>query len=277
MKHVISALDVSERRACKALAVPRSTHRFEPRRADRDRALVKRLHELSAGNPRYGYRRVTAELRKEGWLVNRKRVQRLWRLHGLLVPVTTHRRARLGGAEQGVTRLRPQRPHHVWAVDFVMDTTADGGRLKLLTVIDEASRYALAIKVGRRMTGRDVMLELERLMTLHGAPKHVRSDNGPEFVARAVRAYLVQNDVKSLFIEPGAPWQNGYAESFHARLRDECLNLELFASTLEAQVVIEKWRKHYNDERPHGALDYRTPSQALSQQPEALQEQTLTP
>ena len=158
----------------------------------------------------------------------------------------------------------------MWAVDFVMDTTADGGRLKLLTVVDEATRYALGVKVSRRLTGQDVALELERLMTLHGAPKHVRSDNGPEFVARAVRSHLAQNQIESLFIAPGSPWQNGYAESFHARLRDECLNLELFTTLFEAQVVIEKWRRHYNQERPHGALNYRTPSQVLGQKPELL-------
>jgi len=261
---------VSERRACKALAVPRSTHRFRPKRPDRDRVLVRRLHQLSEAHPRYGYRRITAVLRSEGWRVNRKRVQRLWRLHGLKVPPRTRKRLRLGTAEQGCARLKPEAPHDVWAIDFVMDTTADGGRLKLLTVVDEASRFALSVKVSRRLTGKDVALELERLMTLHGAPKHVRSDNGPEFVARAVRDYLAQNQIQSLFIEPGSPWQNGYAESFHARLRDECLNLELFTSLFEAQVVIEKWRTHYNQERPHGALDYRTPSQALGQQPEVL-------
>lgn len=178
---------------------------------------------------------------------------------------------------QGCARLKPEKPHDVWAIDFVMDTTADGGRLKLVPVVDEATRYALSVKVSRRLTGNDVALELERLMTLHGAPKHVRSDNGPEFVARAVRSYLAQNQIESLFIEPGSPWQTGYAESFHARLRDECLNLELFTSLFEAEVVIEKWRQHYNQERPHGALNYRTPSQVLGQQPDVLAAQIPTP
>jgi len=270
VSHVLSTLWVSERRACKALAVPRSAHRFRPKRPDRDRLLVRRLHHLSEAHPRYGYRRITALLRSDGWLVNRKRVQRLWRLHGLRVPPRTVKRLRLGTAEQGCARLRAERPHDVWAVDFVMDTTADGGRLKLLTVVDEATRYALSVKVSRRLTGQDVALELERLMTLHGAPKHVRSDNGPEFVARAVRGHLAQNQIESLLIAPGSPWQNGHAESFHARLRDECLNLELFTSLFEAQVVIEKWRQHYNQARPHGALNYRTPSQVLGQKPEVL-------
>ncbi len=270
MSHVLSTLRVSERRACKVPAVSRSTHRSRPKRPDRDRLLARRLHQLSEAHPRYGYRRITALLRSEGWLVNRKRVQRLWRLHGPKVPPRTRKRLRLGTAEQGCARLKPEAPHDVWAVDFVMDTTADGGRLKLLTVVDEASRHALSVKVSRRLTGRDVSLELERLMTLHGAPKHVRSDNGPEIVARAVRGYLARNQIESLFIAPGSPWQNGFAESFHARLRDECMNLEPFTSLFEARVVIEKWRQHYNQERPHGALDYRTPSQALGQQPDVL-------
>jgi len=270
VSHVLSTLRVSERRACKVPAVSRSTHRSRPKRPDRDRLLARRLHQLSEAHPRYGYRRITALLRSEGWLVNRKRVQRLWRLHGPKVPPRTRKRLRLGTAEQGCARLKPEAPHDVWAVDFVMDTTADGGRLKLLTVVDEASRHALSVKVSRRLTGRDVSLELERLMTLHGAPKHVRSDNGPEIVARAVRGYLARNQIESLFIAPGSPWLNGFAESFHARLRDECLNLEPFTSLFEARVVIEKWRQHYNQERPHGALDYRTPSQALGQQPDVL-------
>lgn len=195
--------------------------------------------------------------------MNKKRVQRLWRNEGLKVPQRTRKRRRLGTSENGLPRRQASRPHEVWAVDFVMDMTEDGRRLKILSVIDEASRYCLSTCVERSMTARDVMAELERLMTIHGAPGFVRSDNGPEFVAEAVRSYLAASGVETLFIEPGSPWQNGYSESFNARFRDEFLNLEVFTSLVEAQVLTHRWREEYNEQRPHGALSYRTPREVL--------------
>lgn len=181
--------------------------------------------------------------------MNRKRVQRLWRAEGLKVPIKTYKRTCLGKGENACHRRKPEPAHHVWALDFLMDTTLSGGRLKFLTVIDEFSRYCLSIKVDRTMTSSDVVVELERLMTLHGTPNFIRCDNGPEFIARSVRTFLAEATIKTLFIEPGSPWQNGYSESFNGRFRDELLNLEVFTSTLEARVLSETWRLEYNQQR----------------------------
>ena len=265
-------MGVSERRACRALGQPRSTQQYRLQRPEHDRELVKRIHELAELHPRYGYRRITAELKAECWLVNRKRVQRLWRAEGLKVPTQTHKRTRLGNGENACHRRKPEYAHHVWAIDFLMDNTLNGGRLKFLTVIDEFSRSCLSIKVDRTLTSGKVIAELERLITRHGAPGFVRCDNGPEFIAQATRQFLATANVTTLFIDPGSPWQNGYCESFNSRFRDELLNLETFTSTLEAQVLSEKWRRDYNQRRPHGALGYRTPQQVLEQ---ALETGTL--
>lgn len=269
VRRVQRHLGVSERRACRVLGQPRSTQQYQPRRHERDKALAKRLHELAQQHTRYGYRRITAKLKEERWNVNRKRVQRLWRAGGLKVPVKVHKKTRLGDAKNACCRHKPEHAHHVWALDFLMDSTMNGGRLKFLTAVDEFSCYCLSIKVGRSMTGRDVVAELERLITLHGPPGFIRCDNGPEFIAEAVQAFLAAAEIETLFIEPGAPWQNGYSESFNSRFRDELLNLELFASTPEARVLSEKWRREYNEQRPHGALSYQTPQQVLAQALEA--------
>ncbi len=255
---------MSERRACRALGQPRSTQQYQLRRVEKDQALVSRLHELAQQHPRYGYRRISAKLNEECWYVNRKRVQRLWRAEGLKVPTKTHKRTRLGDGENACHRRKPEHAHHVWAIDFLMDTTLSGGRLKFLTVIDEFSRACLSIKVERTLTSCDVVAELERIITLHGAPSFIRCDNGPEFVAQATRRFLVTATIKTLFIDPGSPWQNGYCESFNSRFRDELLNLEAFTSTLEARVLSERWRRDYNEQRPHGALGYRTPQAVLA-------------
>lgn len=278
MTRVQHGLGVSERRACRALAQPRSTQQYRPRRLEQDKLLVKRLHELAQQYPRYGYRRITVKLKEEQWHVNRKRVQRLWRAEGLKVPRKTHKRTRLGEGKNACHRYKSEHAHHVWALDFLMDTTLGGGRLKFLTILDEYSRACLSIKVARSMTGSDVRGELERLITLHGPPEFIRCDNGPEFIARATRRFLAEAGVGTLFIDPGAPWQNGYSKSFNSRLRDELLNLEAFISTLEARVLSERWRCNYNERRPHGALSYRTPQQVLNHafQPATLQPPRLT-
>lgn len=272
--HVRCELGISERRACQVLGQPRSTQQYERLRTEKDKVLVKRLHELAELHPRYGYRRITAKLKAEHWHVNRKRVQRLWRAEGLKVPTKTHKRTRLGRGENACHRRKPEHAHHVWALDFLMDNTLDGGRLKFLAVIDEFSRSCLSIKVNRTMTSSHVVAELERLITLHGAPGFIRCDNGPEFIARATRRFLTDATIKTLFIDPGSPWQNGYSESFNSRLRDELLNLEAFTSTLEARVLSEKWRREYNEQRPHGALGYRTPRQVLDEAPKTSKLQT---
>jgi putative transposase len=251
---------VSERKACEVVGQPRGTQRYEPAEADDEKALVKRMRELSADHPRYGYRRVWALLRAEKFEVNRKRVHRLWRREGLRVPQKQRKRRRLGHGENSCTRRRAESPNHVWSYDFVMDQTSDGRRLKLLPVVDEFTRECLAIEVERRITAADVVATLRYLFELRGAPRFVRSDNGPEFVAQAVKAWLKERGCGTLYIEPGSPWENAYVESFNGKLEDELLNREEFATVKEAKVLVEDHRLEYNHRRPHSALGYMTPA-----------------
>ncbi len=260
VQHVQRELPVSQRRACKTLQQPRATQRYRPKRPERDRPLVKRMLELVRRHPRYGYRRIAALLRQEGWNVNRKRVYRLWRQEGLKVPHKQHKRRRLGTSANGIVRRRAEHPDHVWCYDFVKDQTADGRPLKFLAVEDEFTRECLAIEAARSITAADVMRTLARLFAQRAAPRCLRSDNGPEFIAQAIQNGLKLSGVKTLYIEPGAPWENGYAESFHGKLRDELLNGEVFASVKEAQMLAEQYRVEYNERRPHSALDYLPPS-----------------
>ena len=211
-------------------------------------------------HPRYGYRRIWALLRAEGWQVNRKRVYRLWRRQGLKVPRKQRKRRRLGSSANACHRRRAEYRGHVWCWDFIHDRTADGRPLKWLSVVDEYTRECLVLEARRGMTAAAAVHVLAALVRRRGAPRHVRSDNGPEFIARAIRAWLAREAVGPLYIAPGAPWENGYAESFHSRLRDELLNAEEFGSLLEARVLADQWRHEYNHERPHSALGYRTPA-----------------
>jgi transposase InsO family protein len=199
-------------------------------------------------------------LEREGFRAGRDRVHRLWRMHGLKVPRKVHKRRRLGMSENGITRLQARRIDHVWTYDFVKDQTLDGRGIKILTVVDEYTRECLALVVARSITAAAVVGVLRGLFASRGVPGHIRSDNGPEFIARKVRSWLEENRVGPLYIEPGAPWQNAFGESFNGKLRDECLNMELFTSLAEARVVIEDYREHYNHHRPHSSLDYRTPA-----------------
>jgi putative transposase len=223
-------------------------------------ALVERMVALSEKNPRYGYRRVWALLRREGWAVNKKRVQRLWREADLKVPVSRERKRRpLGTSENGCTRRRAEYVNHVWSYDFAMDATEDGRRLKVMPIVDEYSRECLALEMERSITAADVVEVLDRLFSERGEPDYIRSDNGPEFIAEAVKRWLTSCGVKTLYIEPGAPWENAYSETFISRLRDELLNREVFANLEEAKVLAKDYRDHYNRHRPHGALGYLTP------------------
>ena len=222
---------------------------------------MARMLELVGKHPRFGYRRIWALLRKEGFRVNRKRVYRLWRQQGLKVPRKRRKRRRLGHTGNGCARRRAERPNHVWAWDFIHDRTADGRPLKWLTLVDEYTRECLALEVGRGMTAKGVIAVVARVIAERGAPAHLRSDNGPEFIALALRDWLAAAGVQTLYIEPGAPWENGYAESFNSRLRDELLEQEEFASLLEAKVLGRDWRQQYNTTRPHSALGYRTPEE----------------
>jgi transposase InsO family protein len=227
---------------------------------DDEAELTADIVRLASRYGRYGYRRVTALLRAEGWLVNHKRVERIWRREGLKVPKKQAKRGRLWLNDGSCLRLRPCWPNHVWSYDFVMDRTHDGKAFRMLTVIDEFTRQCRAIVVARRLRSDDVLHCLAALFVEHGPPDHIRSDNGAEFTAQAVRDWLARIGVQTLFIEPGSPWENGYNESFNSKLRDELLNGEIFYTLTEAKVLIEQWRRHYNTIRPHSSLGYKPPA-----------------
>ena len=248
---------VSERRACKVLGQARNTHRRQPSVADDEPRLVSQVISFAKAYGRYGYRRITALLRAEGWRVNHKRVERIWREEGLKVPAKQPKRKRLWLADGSCIRLRPMHANHVWTYDFVMDRTADGRSFRMLTIVDEHTRECLAIDVARRLSSEDVLERLSDLFVRRAVPKHIRSDNGSEFTAHRVRDWLALVGVKTLYIEPGSPWENGYIESFNGKLRDELLAREQFDTLLEAKVLIERWRRHYNTVRPHSSLGYR--------------------
>jgi transposase InsO family protein len=252
-------MNVSERRACKVVEQPVSTQRHVPVGKGDEKALTARIIELATQYGRYGYRRITALLCNEGWIVNHKRVERIWRREGLKVPKKQSKRKRLWLDESSCVRLRPRYRNHVWSYDFVMTRTHDGRTVKILTLMDEYSRECLALKVGRNLTSQDVIEQLATLFIVRGLPEHIRSDNGPEFTAKAVRHWLQKLGVQTLFIEPGSPWENGYIESFNGKLRDELLNREIFTTLLEAQVLTKWWKNEYNHVRPHSSLGYRTP------------------
>jgi transposase InsO family protein len=233
---------------------------------------------LASQYGRYGYRRITALLGTEGWHVNAKRVQRIWRREGLKVPQKQPKRGRLWLNDGSCIRLRATWPNHVWSYDFVMDRTDDGKAFRMLTVIDEFTRQCLAIHVGRKLNSESVLECIADLFVTHGPPDHIRSDNGAEFTALAVRDWLGRIGVKTLFIEPGSPWENGYNESFNGKLRDELLNTEIFYTLKEARVLIERWRQHYNTIRPHSSLGYKPPApEAILSRPAAPAYATLQP
>ncbi len=239
---------------------PRSTQRSIPRLTEAEKKLRADIVRLAKAYGRYGYRRITALLRREGWRVNHKRVERIWRQEGLKVPQKQPKRGRLWLNDGSCVRLRPTHRHHVWSYDFMADRTHDGRPLKILTVIDEFSRESLDIVVERKLGADDVLHCLTDLFVTHGPPEHIRSDNGSEFTAQAVRQWLERTGVRTLYIEPGSPWENGYCESFNSKLRDEVLDREIFYTLKEAQVLIERWRHEYNTFRPHSSLGYRPPA-----------------
>ena len=250
---------VSERRACRVINQPRPTQRRVLMSRDDEESLTADIINLAIRFGRYGYRRITALLRDQGWQVNHKRVERIWRREGLKVPMKQPKRGRLWLNDGSCIRLRPERKGHVWAYDFVACRTEDGRAVRMLTVIDEYTRECLAIRVARRIRSDDVIHTLTELFVINGAPEHIRSDNGPEFTSKMVRGWLERVGVKTLFIEPGSPWENGYNESFNGKLRDELLNREIFYSLREAQILTERWRREYNTIRPHSSLGYRPP------------------
>ncbi len=251
---------MSERRACQVIGQPRSTQRRVLRKPDDEERLTAAIIELATMYGRYGDLRITALLRQAGWLVNKKRVERIWRREGLKVPRRQPKKGRLWLNDGSCVRLRPERANHVWAYDFVQDRTHDGRTFRMLCVVDEFTREALAIKVDRKLGSAQVIETLADLMLERGVPEHIRSDNGPEFVAQAVRDWITAAGSKTACIEPGSPWENGYVESLNSKLRDELLNGEIFYSLREAQILIEGWRQHYNSIRPHSALGWTPPA-----------------
>ena len=254
------SFDVSERRACQVVCQPRSSQRYRRQVRDDEPRLAKRMLHLVRRHPRYGYRFITAKLRQEGWEVNAKRVYRLWRREGLKVPRKPRKRRRLGISANGCVRRAAEHRNDVWAWDFVFDRTTNGTPLKWLSIVDEYTRECLCLRVSRGITSEDVIDTLAELVGMRGVPRHIRSDNGPEFIAKVIQRWLTQLDVEALYIEPGAPWQNGYAESFHSRLRDEFLAMEEFENVLSARRLTAIWKKEYNEERPHSSLGYVTPA-----------------
>jgi len=257
---VCKKLSVSERRACRVLEQARSTQRHKPYVPDDEAKLVSDIIRLAERYGRYGYRMITGLLKLDGWQVNHKRVERIWRREGLKVPKKQPKRSRLWLNDGSCIRLRPQHKNHVWSYDFVNARTADGRAFRMLNIMDEYSRECLCILVARHITSDDVIEVLSALFITVGIPEYIRSDNGPELTAKDLRAWLSGVGVKTLFIEPGSPWENGYIESFNGKLRNELLNTEIFSSLMEAKVLIENWRREYNEIRPHSSLGYRPPA-----------------
>ena len=258
--HLQSDLEMSQRRACKVVGQPRAPQRHVPQPDAEETRLRERLNEFSRQRPRAGYRTACGQLRQEGLRVNPKRVQRLWLEEGLKVPRKQCQKRRLGTSENGSRRRVATRPNEVWSYDFVSDQTSEGRRLQFLCVVAEFTRECLALAVRRRFRAKDVMAVLVGLIAQRGVPAHLRSDNGPEFVAQAVQAWLKANAIGALYIAPGSPCENASVESFNRRLRDEHLNREEFASLLEAQVLAAGWRRDYNEARPHSSLEYLAPA-----------------
>lgn len=261
VRHVRHTCEVSERRTCRALGQPRSTQRYAARVKDDEAAIVARMHALVRAHPRYGYRRIGALLRRGGFAINRKRVHRLWKQEGFKVPVKQRKKRRLGVSENGIVRRKAEAMNDVWCWDFVYDRDERGRSIKWLVIADEFTREGLAVEAARSMKASDVIDVLTQLMLIRGVPGHIRSDNGPEFIAHAMRHHLELAGVSTLYIEPGAPWQNGYAESFNSRFRDELLDAELFADLAEARALSARWMNEYNHRRPPSSLGYRTPAE----------------
>ena len=261
MKRLRRKFSVSERRACRGVGFSRTSIRYRRREKSDESAIRKRLHVLARQRPRFGYRQMTRLLRLEGFRVSFKRVHRIWKAEGLKVRQKQKKRRAKGKSKHACHRLRAERMNHVWCWDFIFDRTTTGHSLKWLSIVDEYSRRCITLDVGRRMTSEDVINRLAELFVMYGIPECIRSDNGPEFIAKAIQQWLTSLDVKTLYVEPGSPWQNGYAESFHSRLRDELLNMEEFDNVRHARAHAAAWREDYNGYRPHSSLGGLPPDQ----------------
>jgi transposase InsO family protein len=262
VKEVIGEGMCRQAQACRALGLARSTSYFVSRERIENRRLRKEIVDFSEQQPRYGYRRITALLRRDEWRVNHKRVRRVRKEEGLKVSKKQRKMKRVGVST--AERQKAEHPNHVWSWDFVSDQTENGSNFRILTLIDEHTRQWLAVHVAWSIRAVDVITIVEAAMELYGVPEHIRSDNGPEFIAYAIQDWLREKGVKSIYITPGSPWENGHIESFHDKLRDEFLNREVFGSLLEAKVLTEQHRFEYNQDRPHSSLGYKTPNEAAA-------------
>ena len=254
----------SERSACLLMDMSRSSCRYQAKPAADEKELRAKIHQIANENQAYGYRLVTGKIRNQGWLVNHKRIHRIWKEEGLQQPRRKPRKRYYG--PKGEVKKKATHVNHVWSYDFVEDRTETGNKLRILAILDEFTRESLAIQVARSITAADVIHLLDWLFLVRGAPAHIRSDNGPEFVAKAVQGWLEQRDCQTIYITPGSPWENPFIESFMATIRRECLDRYLFTNGREAQQIIKAWRHEYNHYRPHSSLDYATPSTFAKQQ-----------
>ena len=248
--------------SCRALGLARSSYYLRPRLSQRRIDIEQRIKEISDRHPRYGYRRIAAVLRREGEQINPKQVQRVRRQEGLQV-----RKKQRATRRQGLSTAQRQRAthgDHVWSWDIIHDQTQGGGSLRILTLLDEHTRQCLAIEVSRSIRAVDAIRVIQRAIAIYGNPEHIRSDNGPEFIANTIRDRMSEQQIKTVYINPGSPWEQAYIESFHDKFRDECLNREIFFTLAEARVVIESWRKEYNSQRPHSSLGYLSPEEFAS-------------
>ena len=253
-------MGLSERKVCKVLGQSRSTQRYKPKLPDKDKPVIADMLELHVKHPRYGYRRITILLRQNDWLINFKRVYRLWCQEGFKVPRRQHKKLHAGTSENSCDRKKAEYYNHVWSYDFVNERLENGRKVRMLVVIDEFTRECLALDVSKHFKGKDVVEVLRYLFAVRGCPEFIRSDNGPEFVSKAVQKWLEVSGVDTLYVAPGSPWENGYVESFNSRLRDEFLNRELFLHIDELRYVADRWRMDYNHYRPHSSLDYMAPA-----------------
>lgn len=261
VRQVVEAGLCSLRRACRYLRLGRSSLCYRPKRqSDYEASLVERLRALSKAHPTYGYRFITALLKREGWRVNRKKVQRLRRAECLAAHQAKKKRKR-SGESTAQACPKAMKKNDIWSWDFIFDTTENGRTIKILSIVDEASRFCIDLHVREKLDGEAVLKALDQACRKYGAPRHIRSDNGPEFIAKEVQRWVESRSIETAYIEPGSPWQNGYVESFHSRFRNDCLNRELFLNLLDAQVAIADWREDYNERRPHSGLDYQSPSE----------------
>jgi len=255
---ILQQKGLSHRISCHLAGISRSVDKYSA--SKQNQPLLKRIKELAFEHIRYGYRRIWALLRREGWLVNLKRVKRLWKLNGLQVPKPRPKQRRRGPCVEQYP-CQAVAPNHIWSLDFVADRLGHGGRLRMLTVVDEFTRECLTIRVERSLKAKDVQDTLAKVMQERGHPCYLRSDNGSEFIEKSLQKWLRDKGIDAIFIEPGSPWQNGKCESFNGKLRDECLNATYFRTLREAKVIIEMWRNEFNTFRPHRALKLRTPAE----------------